>query len=36
MEKNFWKAMHCTATRTELAVIAIYGEAISYPYMKSV
>src|SRR6266566_3622664 len=36
MEKNFWKAMHCTATQTELAVIAIYGEAISYPYMKSV
>ncbi len=34
MEKNFWKALHCTATQTELAFIAIYGKAISYLYMK--
>jgi len=36
MEANLWKALHCTATTTELAVLAIYAEAISYPYMKAI
>ena len=36
MELNLWKALHCTSTTTELAVLAIYTEAISYPYMKAI
>ena len=36
MESNLWKALHCTSTTTELAVLAIYAEAISYPYMKAI
>jgi hypothetical protein len=36
MESNLWKALHCTSTATELAVLAIYAEAISYPYMKAI
>ena len=36
MESNLWKALHCTSTITELAVLAIYAEAISYPYMKAI
>jgi len=33
MEENLWKALHCSATKTELAVLALYGQAISHPYM---
>ena len=36
MESNLWKALHCTSTITELAVLAIYAEVISYPYMKAI
>jgi hypothetical protein len=36
MESNLWKALHCTSTITELAVLAIYAEAIPYPYMKAI
>ena len=36
METNLWKALHCTSTTTELAVLALYAEAVSYPYMKSI
>ena len=36
MEKNLWKALHCTSTTTELVVLAIYAEAISYLYMKAI
>lgn len=36
METNLWNALHCQSTLTELAVLAIYAEAISYPYMKSI
>jgi hypothetical protein len=36
MESNLWKALHCTSTVTELAVLAIYAEVISYPYMKAI
>ena len=36
MEKNLWSALHCISTTTELAVLAIYAEAVSYPYMKAI
>jgi len=36
MESNLWKALHCTSTVTELAVLAIYAEVVSYPYMKAI
>jgi hypothetical protein len=32
MESNLWKALHCTSTITELAVLAIYAKTILYPY----
>jgi hypothetical protein len=34
MEENLWKALHCTATKTELAVLALYSQAITHPYMR--
>ena len=36
MEKNLWNALHCTATLTELAVLALYGQSISHPYMAKI
>jgi hypothetical protein len=33
MEQNLWNALHCTATLTEFAVLALYAQAISHPYM---
>lgn len=36
MEQNLWDALHDQPTASELAVLAIYAEAISYPYMKAV
>ncbi len=36
MEQNLWKALHCNATLTELAVLALYAQAISHPYMQQV
>ena len=36
METNLWNALHCSSTATELAVMAIYAECVSYPYMKSI
>src|SRR6266498_5580713 len=36
MEQNLWNALKCNSTTTELAVLAIYAEAISYPYMKAI
>ena len=36
MESNLWKALHDPATLSELAILALYGEAISYPYVKAV
>ena len=33
MEQNLWNALHCTATKTELAVLALYAQAITHPYM---
>ena len=34
MEKNLWSALHCTATKTELAALALYGQVISHPYFR--
>ena len=36
MEQNLWNALHCEATLAEFAVLAIYAESVSYPYMKSI
>lgn len=36
MEKNLWDALHCTATKTELAALALYGQSVSHPYMKAI
>jgi hypothetical protein len=36
MEANLWKALHDSATLSELAILALYGEAISYPYVKAI
>jgi hypothetical protein len=36
MEENLWKALHCEATKTELAVLALYAQAISHPYMRAI
>ena len=36
MENNLWKALHDPATLSELAILALYGEAISYPYVKAI
>ena len=36
MEQNLWNALHCQATLTELAVLALYSQAISHPYMRAV
>jgi hypothetical protein len=34
MEQNLWDALHCTATKTEFAVLALYAQAITHPYMR--
>lgn len=36
MEKSLWDALHCHATLTELAVLALYGISTSQPYLKKV
>ncbi|KAF8804783.1 hypothetical protein BYT27DRAFT_7106262 [Phlegmacium glaucopus] len=36
MENNLWNALHCSATKTEFAVLAIYAQAVSHPYLKAV
>jgi len=36
MEQNLWNALHCIPTRTELAVLALYAQAVTYPYMRIV
>ncbi len=36
MEQNLWNALKCNYTTTELAILAIYAETISYPYMKAI
>ena len=36
MEQNFSNALQCDCTKSELAVLSLYAEAVSYPYMKSI
>lgn len=36
MEENFVKALNDVPTRTEFAVLAIYAQAVSYPYMQTI
>ncbi|KAJ7251477.1 hypothetical protein B0H12DRAFT_1185276 [Mycena haematopus] len=36
LEQNILKGLKCTSTLTELAVLALYANAISYPYMRVV
>lgn len=36
MELNLWKALHDIPTRTEFAVLALYSQAVSHPYMKAI
>ena len=36
MEQNLYKALHCAATKTELAVLALYAQVISHPYMLEI
>ena len=36
MESNLWKALHDPATHAELVILALYGEAIFYPYVKKI
>ncbi|KAF8880977.1 hypothetical protein BD779DRAFT_1445829 [Infundibulicybe gibba] len=36
MEANIWKALHDIPTLTELCVLALYGQAITHPYMRQV
>ena len=36
MEKNLVKALNDIPTRTELAVLALYAQAVSHPYMKAI
>ncbi len=36
MEQNLWNVLKCKYTTTELAILAIYAESISYPYMKAI
>jgi len=36
MESNLWKALHDPATLSELAILALYGETVSYPYVKAI
>ncbi|KAF7343806.1 hypothetical protein MSAN_01961600 [Mycena sanguinolenta] len=36
LEQNIPKGLKCTSTLTELAVLALYANAVSYPYMRVV
>ena len=36
MEQNLWNALHCTAMKTEFAVLALYAQAVTHPYMKAI
>jgi len=35
MEANLWKALNDPATLSELAILALYGEAVSYSSSKN-
>jgi hypothetical protein len=36
MEENFWKALYCNATKSELAVLALYAQSVRHPYMNAI
>ena len=36
MEQNLWKALHDIPICTEFAVMALYSQAVSHPYMKTI
>jgi len=36
MEQNLWNALHDIPTQTEFAVLALYSQAVSHPYMKEI
>ncbi|KAF8322801.1 uncharacterized protein EI90DRAFT_2855318, partial [Cantharellus anzutake] len=36
MEENIYRGLHDPSTITELAVLSLIGQAVSFPYMKSV
>ena len=36
MEQNMWKALHDVPTRMEFAVMALYSQAVSHPYMMTI
>jgi hypothetical protein len=36
MEKNLYTTLKCNATLTELATLALYGQAITHPYMQEI
>ena len=36
MEQNFWNAIHDIPTLSELAVLSLYAQSISHPYMQRV
>jgi hypothetical protein len=36
MEQNFWNAIHDIPTLSELAVLSLYAQSISHPYMEKV
>ena len=36
MKENLWKALHYTATKAELAVLALYAQAITHPCMRAI
>jgi hypothetical protein len=36
MEKNLYDALQDPATLTELAVLALYAQAISHPYIRHI
>jgi len=36
MEQNFWNAIHNIPTLSELAVLSLYAQSISHPYMEKV
>ncbi|KAI5885906.1 uncharacterized protein SCHCODRAFT_02753181 [Schizophyllum commune H4-8] len=36
IEKNFFRALHCSTTLTEMAVLALYGLCVSCPYVRQI
>lgn len=36
VEENFWSALHCSATKAEIAALALHAQAVSHPYLKEI